>query len=336
MKNKRIVLAARPQGMPKESDFRLEEVEVPDPEDGQVLVRNRYASIDPGSRDRLSGEASYIAPVGIGELMGAATVSEVVASRNSRFAVGDLVAGGFGWQDYALSDGRGLRRIEDLRVPVSTQIGVLGIPGLTAYFGLLSVGALQAGETVLVSSAAGGVGSVVGQIAKIKGAKAVGIAGSPEKCRWLVEELGFDSAIDRRAEPDIGAAIARTCPEGVDVLFDNVGNALIEATLPHMRQRGRIVNSGQTADYNVAMADRAGLYNTRAFITHRLRMEGFIVFDFANELARARGELTDWILADRLRYREDIDQGVESCPAAFIGLFTGDSFGRKLVKLDDS
>ena len=334
MKNKRIVLAARPQGMPRESDFRLEEVDIPDPENGQILVRNLYASVDPGARDRLSGEASYIAPQGIGEVMGSATVSEVVASRNSKFAVGDFVAGAFGWQDYSLSDGRGLRRIEDRRVPISAQIGVLGIPGLTAYFGLLRTGALQAGETVLVSSAAGAVGSAAGQIAKIKGAKAVGIAGSPEKCRWLTEELGFDAAIDRRAEPDMAAAITRTCPEGVDVLFDNVGNALIEAVLPHMRQRGRIVNSGQTADYNVAMGDRPGLQNTRVFITQRLRMEGFIVFDFADELARARSELTEWILSDRLRYREDIDQGVESLPAAFVGLFKGDNFGRKLVRLD--
>jgi NADPH-dependent curcumin reductase CurA len=334
MKNKRIVLAARPQGMPRESDFRLEEVEIPDPEDGQILVRNHYASVDPGARDRLSGEASYVAAQGIGEVMGSATVSEVVASRNSKFAVGDFVAGVLGWQDYSLSDGRGLRRIEDRRVPISAQIGVLGIPGLTAYFGLLRIGALQAGDTVLVSSAAGAVGSAVGQIAKIKGARAVGIAGSPEKCCWLTEELGFDAAIDRRAEPDMGAAIARTCPEGVDVLFDNVGNALIEAALPHMRQRGRIVNSGMTADYNVAMGDRPGLQNTRVFITQRLRMEGFIVFDFADELTQARNELTDWILADRLRYREDIDQGVESLPAAFVGLFKGDNFGRKLVRLD--
>jgi len=333
MNNKRIVLAARPQGMPKESDFRLEELQVPDPEEGQILVRNLYASVDPGTRDRLSGEASYIAPVGIGDLVGAATVSEVVASRNSKFAVGDLVAGGFGWQDYSLSDGRGLRRIEDRRAPLSAQIGVLGIPGLTAYFGLLRVGALQAGETVLVSSAAGAVGSAVGQIAKIRGAKAVGIAGGPEKCRWLTEDLGFDAAIDRRAEPDMAAAIARTCPEGVDILFDNVGNALIEAALPHMRQRGRIVNSGMTGDYNATAENRQGIFNTRVFITQRLRMEGFIVFDFADELAQARSELTDWILADRLRYREDIDQGVESLPAAFVGLFNGDNFGRKLVSL---
>jgi NADPH-dependent curcumin reductase CurA len=334
MKNKRIVLAARPQGMPKESDFRLEEVEIPDPEDGQMLVRNRYASVDPGARDRLSGEASYVAPQGIGEVMGSATVSEVVATRNSKFAVGDIVAGAFGWQDYSLSDGRGLRRIDDRRAPISAQIGVLGIPGLTAHFGLLRVGALQAGETVLVSSAAGAVGSAVGQIAKIKGAKAVGIAGGPAKCRWLTEELGFDAAIDRRREPDIAAAVVRTCPEGVDVLFDNVGNALIEAVLPHMRQGGRIVVSGQTADYNVPIGERPGLKNTRVFITQRLRMEGFIVFDFAADFAQARNELTDWILGDRLRYREDIDQGVECLPAAFIGLFKGDNFGRKLVKLN--
>ncbi len=162
----------------------------------------------------------------------------------------------------------------------------------------------------------------------------MGIAGGPEKCRWLTEELGFDAAIDRRAEPDIAAAIARTCPEGVDVLFDNVGNALVEASLPHMRQGGRIVISGQTADYNIPIAERPGIKNTRVFITQRLRMEGFIVFDFAADFAQARNELTDWILGDRLRYREDIDQGVESLPAAFIGLFKGDNFGRKLVKLD--
>lgn len=335
MKNRRVVLAAYLDGAPKPSDFQIDEVDTAAPADGQVLVKNRFVSVDPGMRGRLSGKASYTAPLPLGGVLGGPSVGRVVASKNPKFAVGDWVAAAFGWQEYGLGEEPGVRRIEDLRLPPQAQIGVLGSPGLTAYFGLLDIGAPKPGETVLVSTAAGAVGSAVGQIARIKGARAVGVAGGTQKCRWLVEDLGFDAAIDRKAGPDIAAAVARACPDGVDILFDNVGNTLVDPVLPLMRQHGRIVVCGQTADYNLAPEARHGLRNTSYFITARLKMQGLVVFDYAHEAPSARRELTDWVLEGRLRYREDVEIGIERAPAAFIGLFQGENFGRKLVRLAD-
>jgi NADPH-dependent curcumin reductase CurA len=285
-------------------------------------------------RGRLSGEASYTVPVPLGGVVGSATVGRVIASRVDAFAEGDWVAGAFGWQELGLSPGgRGIRRIPEGPIPPSAHIGVLGIPGLTAYFGLLDIGEPKVGETVLVSTAAGAVGSAAGQIARINGAFTVGIAGGPAKCRWLTEALGFDAAIDRLAEPDIAAAVARACPDGVDVFFDNVGNSLVDPILPLMKLHGRLVISGQTADYNLPAEARVGLKNTRTFITARLKMQGLVVFDYAREFPKAWAELTGWILDGRLKYREDIVDGLESLPAAFVGLFEGQNFGRKLARL---
>jgi NADPH-dependent curcumin reductase CurA len=267
-------------------------------------------------------------------VVGSATVGQVIASRDERFAEGDWVAGAFGWQELGVSPGgRGIRKVAAGPIPPSAHIGVLGIPGLTAYFGLLDIGQPKPGETVLVSTAAGAVGSAAGQIARIKGARAVGIAGGPVKCRWLTEELGFGAAIDRLAEPDIAAAVARECPGGVDVFFDNVGNALVDAVLPLMRLHGRLVISGQTADYNLTPDQRAGLKNTRAFITRRLKMQGLVVFDYAARFPQAWSELTGWILDGRLKYLEDVVEGLEALPGAFVGLFNGENFGRKLARL---
>ena len=333
MKNRRVVLAAYLDGAPKESDFRLEEVDLPELAEGQVLVKNSFVTIDPGMRGRLSGRASYTAPVPLGGVLGSASVGQVVTSRNPKYSQGDWVAAAFGWQAYGVGDGPGMRKVTDLRVPISAQVGVLGIPGLTAYFGLLDIGQPKPGETVLVSTAAGAVGSAAGQIAKIKGARAVGIAGGPEKCRWLTDELGFDAAIDRHAESDIAAAVRRTCPDGVDVLFDNVGNTLVDPVLPLMRQNGRIVVSGQTADYNLEPEQRHGLKNTTFFIVSRLKMQGLVVFDYVRQFPAAWAEMTDWILEGRLKYREDIEDGLEHAPAAFVGLFNGENFGRKLIRL---
>lgn len=333
MMNRRVVLATHVAGMPKASDFRIDEVEQPAPGDGEVLVRNHFVSVDPGMRGRLSGEASYTAPVPLGDVVGSATVGRVIASKNPAFVEGDWVVAAFGWQELGLSTGRGMRRIAEEPVHPSAHIGVLGIPGLTAYFGLLDIGGPQAGETVLVSTAAGAVGSAAGQIARIKDARAVGIAGGPAKCRWLTEELGFSAAIDRLAEPDIAAAVARECPDGVDVFFDNVGNSLVDRVLPMMRLHGRLVISGQTADYNLNPEERVGLKNTRAFITARLKMQGLVVFDYVREFPKAWADLTGWIQDGRLKYREDIVDGLEALPAAFVGLFHGDNFGRKLARL---
>ncbi len=330
--NRRFVLARRPQGVPVADDFRLETVALPEPAEGQVVVANRFISVDPGMRSRLSAAETYAAPLDLGAVVEGATVGQVAASRNPKFQPGDWVASAFGWQEYGLSDGRGMRKLADDRVPPSTAIGVLGIPGITAYFGLSEIGRVREGETVLVSSAAGAVGSAAGQIAAIRGARAVGIAGGPDKCRWLTDELGFAAAIDRRAEPDLAAAVSRTCPDGVDVLFDNVGNALIDAVLPLMRRGGRIVVSGQVADYN-AGPERPGIVNTQFFITSRLTMAGLVAFDYVRQYPQAWAEMTDWILAGRLKYREDVVDGLEHLPAAFIGLFKGENFGRKLIRL---
>jgi NADPH-dependent curcumin reductase CurA len=320
--------------MPRVSDFRIDTVDQAGPGEGEVLVRNHFASVDPGMRGRLSGEASYTVPVPLGGVVGSATVGRVIASRVDAFAEGDWVAGAFGWQELGLSPGgRGIRRIPEGPIPPSAHIGVLGIPGLTAYFGLLDIGEPKVGETVLVSTAAGAVGSAAGQIARINGAFTVGIAGGPAKCRWLTEALGFDAAIDRLAEPDIAAAVARACPDGVDVFFDNVGNSLVDPILPLMKLHGRLVISGQTADYNLPAEARVGLKNTRTFITARLKMQGLVVFDYAREFPKAWAELTGWILDGRLKYREDIVDGLESLPAAFVGLFEGQNFGRKLARL---
>jgi NADPH-dependent curcumin reductase CurA len=334
MINRRVVLAAYVSGMPKERDFRIDAVDQAEPGEGEVLVRNHFVSVDPGMRGRLSGEASYTAPVPLGGVVGSATVGRVIASRKDGFAEGDWVAGAFGWQELGLSPGGwGIRLIPEGPIPPSAHIGVLGIPGLTAYFGLLDIGEPKVGETVLVSTAAGAVGAAAGQIARIMGARAVGIAGGPAKCRWLTGELGFDAAIDRLAEPDIAAAVERECPDGVDVFFDNVGNSLVDPVLPLMRLHGRLVISGQTADYNLKAEERVGLKNTRAFITARLKMQGLVVFDYAREFPKAWEELTGWILDGRLKHREDVADGLAALPAAFVGLFKGENFGRKLVRL---
>ncbi len=333
MQNRRVVLAAHVDGFPKVSDFAVDSVDQADPADGEVLIRNHFVSVDPGMRGRLSGQASYTAPVPLGDVVGSATVGRVIASRNPAFAEGQWVAGAFGWQDLGLSNGRGIRRIPEGPIPPSAHIGVLGIPGLTAYFGLLDIGRPQPGETVLVSTAAGAVGSAAGQIAKIQGARVVGIAGGQAKCRWLTEELGFDAAIDRHAERDMAAAVARECPDGVDVFFDNVGNSLVDPVLPLMRLHGRIIVSGQTADYNLRPDEQVGLKNTRSFITARLKMQGLVVFDYAKDFPKAWAELSAWILDGRLRFREDIVEGLEALPGAFVGLFQGENFGRKLARL---
>jgi hypothetical protein len=334
MINRRVVLAAHVAGTPTESDFRVDAVEQAEPGDGEVLVRNHFVSVDPGMRGRLSGHASYTVPVPLGGVVGSATVGRVVASRREGFAEGDWVAGAFGWQELGLSPGgRGIRHVPEGPIPPSAHIGVLGVPGLTAYFGLIDIGEPKVGETVLVSTAAGAVGSAAGQIARIMGARAVGIAGGPAKCRWLTEALGFDAAIDRLGETDIAAATARECPDGVDVFFDNVGNSLVDPILPLMRQHGRLVISGQTADYNLAHEERVGLKNTRSFITARLKMQGLVVFDYAREFPNAWAELTGWILDGRLKYREDVVDGLEALPAAFVGLFKGANFGRMLARL---
>ncbi len=331
--NRRFVLARRPDGLPRVDDFRLETAPIPAMPAGGLLVRNRFVSVDPGTRGRLGDRETYAQPLALGEVIQAATVGTVEASEHPKFKMGDWVAAAFGWQEWAASDGRGIRIVPDNGLSPSTAIGVLGIPGLTAYFGMRDIGAPRPGETVLVTSAAGAVGSAAGQIAMIRGARVVGVAGGPSKCAWLTSDLGFAAAIDHRAVTDMTAAVAAACPEGVDVLFDNVGNAMIDSVLPLMKRGGRIVVCGQMADYNRPADEATGLRNTRAFIGQRLTMRGLVAFDHVREYPQAWAEMAEWIRDGRLKFREDIVDGFEHLPPAFIGLFTGENFGRRLVHL---
>jgi len=313
-------------------DFRLETVPVGEPATGEVLVRNVFVSVDPGMRARLDDVVSYAPPTAIGATIEGASVGHVVASANERFVVGDVVAGGFGWQEWGLSDGRGLRKL-DPRLPPSAAIGVLGVPGLTAWVALRELAPPASGQTVLISSAAGAVGATAGQIARSMGARVVGIAGGAAKCAWLRDELGFDAVIDRHESANMEEAIARAAPEGVHVYLDNVGGYMLDAALANMAQGGRIVVSGQVADYNEPFASREGVRNGSLFITRRLTMQGFVVYDHARSFRDAWAELEAGILNGSLKWREEVIDGIENLPEAFIGLFRGDNFGRRLVRV---
>ena len=333
--NRRIVLASRPHGEPTPAHFRMEEARAPSPKAGEVLLRNRYLSLDPYMRGRMSATKSYAKPVEIGETMVGGTVSEVVASQNPDFQPGDLVTGFGGWQDYAVSDGGGLRRLDPAAASPTTALGILGMPGMTAYTGLLNIGRPKAGETVVVAAATGPVGSLVGQIAKLKGARAVGIAGGPEKCAFLLEELGFDAAIDHRG-PDLPGALAAACPDGIDVYFENVGGAVFDAVMPVLNDFARIPVCGLVSGYSLTDLppgpDRSPLL-MRAVLTKRLHIQGFIVWDFADQEAAFLSEVGRWLHEGRVKHREDIVLGLEKAPEAFVGLLKGRNFGKLLVRV---
>jgi NADPH-dependent curcumin reductase CurA len=329
--HRRVVLARRPPGEPSETDFRIEEVAVPEPGSGQVLVRVIYLSLDPYMRGRMRDAASYAAPVGIGEVMTGGTVGEVVKSNNPSFKVGDIVEERLGWQQYAIG-GPTLRKIDPSLAPISTANGVLGMPGMTAYFGLFEVGQPKAGETVVVSAASGAVGQVVGQLAKIAGCRAVGIAGGPKKCAFVKEILGLDECVDYKAAKDLSAAIKTACPNGVDVYFDNVGGAVSDAVFLNLNFFARVALCGSISQYNVA-APEVGPRLLGLFVGRRVSMRGFIVSDFANKFAPAMRQLGEWVRSGRIKYREDIIEGIEKAPRAFIGLLRGENFGKLQVKL---
>ncbi len=330
--NRRIVLASRPHGEPTPAHFRLEEARVPTPRDGEVLLRTRWLSLDPYMRGRMSAAKSYAQPVAIGEPMVGGTVSEVVQSNNPDFAVGELVSGYAGWQDYAVSDGRGLQRVPPGVAP-TTALGILGMPGMTAYTGLLTIGRPKAGETVAVAAAAGPVGSLVGQIARLKGARAVGIAGGPDKCRYLTEELGFDAALDHRAD-DFADALAAACPKGIDVYFENVGGAVFEAVLPLLNDFARVPVCGLVSGYNATELppgpDRLPTL-MRTVLTKRLHLQGFIVWDFADQQEAFVRDVGGWLTEGRVKHREDVVEGLERAPEAFIGMLRGKNFGKLVV-----
>jgi len=319
--------------MPKESDLRMVETPVPALREGEVLLRALYLSVDPYMRGRMNAAKSYAPSVEIGELMVGGGVARVVDSKNPGYEVGDVVNLQMGWQEYAVSNGEGLRKIDPHVAPVSTALGVLGMPGLTAYFGLLEVCGVNAGETVVVSAAAGAVGSVVGQIAKIKGCRAVGIAGGPEKTRYVTEACGFDVALDYKATTDYLAAIQELCPGGVDVYFDNVGGPITDAVLANLNARARIAICGQIAHANDTQPS-TGPRMWRHILIARAKVQGFLVFDYAARYGSALEQLGQWVRSGQIKYHEDIVEGFENMPRALIGLFRGENLGKRLVKIE--
>ncbi|HEY1721823.1 MAG TPA: NADP-dependent oxidoreductase [Magnetospirillaceae bacterium] len=332
--NRRIVLVSRPKGAPTPEHFRLERVPVPTPAAGQVLLRTVYLSLDPYMRGRMDDGPSYAKPVNIGETMVGGTISRVVASDNKKFAVGDVVVSYAGWQDYTLSDGRDLFTLPaEIKEP-SVALGALGMPGFTAYMGLLDIGNPQPGETVVVAAATGGVGSVVGQIAKIKGCRAVGVAGGAEKCRFAVGQLGFDACIDHHA-PDLRDQLTAAAPKGIDVYFENVGGKVLNAVIPLLNAKARVPLCGLIAHYNADKLpdgpDRSPAL-MRAILTKRMRVEGFIInLDYGPRFPEFMANMGPWIAAGRVKHHEDRVDSLEKAPEAFMGLLQGKNFGKVVV-----
>jgi NADPH-dependent curcumin reductase CurA len=330
--NHQFRLAARPVGVPKRSDWKFTEEPVRDPGAGEVLVKVLYLSLDPAMRGWMNESRSYVPPVGIGDVMRAGGVGRVTASKNDRFAVGDAVTGPFGIQEYFLSDGKGLTKVDTKIAPLPVYLSALGAPGMTAYFGLLEVGRPKAGETVVVSAAAGAVGSVVGQIAKIKGCRAVGIAGGPDKCRYITQELGFDAAIDYKHE-SVPEALRKHCAKGIDVYFDNVGGEILDAALALLTRGARIPLCGAISQYNSKTVE--GPKNYLSLLVNRATMQGFIVFDYADRYAEAAVQMAGWLLAGKLKSREDIVPGLETFPDTLLKLFKGENNGKLVLKVAD-
>lgn len=335
--NRRIVLASRPHGAPTADNFRLEKHDIPTAKEGQLVLRTLYLSLDPYMRGRMSDAPSYAAPVQMGEVMTGGAVSQVVSSNSPAFAVGELVVASTGWQDYSVADAKLVKKLEGaaLKHP-SLALGVLGMPGFTAFMGLLDIGQPQPGETVVVAAATGPVGSLVGQIAKIKGCKVVGIAGGEEKCRYAVEHFGFDQCLDHRAA-DLDKRLKVACPDGIDVYFENVGGAVFDAVLPLLNTKARIPVCGLVSQYNATGLaeghDRLSLLASTV-LRKRIRMQGFIIFDdYGHRYPEFAQQMGEWFEAGKVKFREDIVEGLENAPLAFIGLLEGKNFGKLVVEV---
>ncbi|MDA9230721.1 NADP-dependent oxidoreductase [Alphaproteobacteria bacterium] len=330
---KQWTLAQRPEALATRECFALVDHELPSLADNQVRIQTHYFSVDPGMRGRLSGD-SYAAALPLGHVVESAGIGEIIETTSPRLAVGDWVMGGLGWSQGLVHSDRGLQKLDpnlfDEKVRMTATIGVLGVPGLTAWFGLRDLGRPQNGETILISSAAGPVGATAGQLAKSMGLNVIGIAGGADKCAYVLG-LGFDAVIDYKAEADLTKAIHAACPDGVDIYFDNVGADMLDAAIANMRLRGRIVVSGQISEYN--RPSPLGIRNTTQFITHRLSMAGLVVYDYANQFVEAQAEMAALIRSGALIYQEDISQGIEGAPDAFIGLFGGHNHGRRLIQV---
>jgi NADPH-dependent curcumin reductase CurA len=330
--NRKILLASRPKGPPTLDNFALTESVVVRPGEGELLCRTIYLSLDPYMRGRMDAVRSYAAPVEVGDVMVGGTVGEVLESRNPRFSAGDLVVGQSGWQDYGISEGKGLRKLDPSQAPISYALGVLGMPGMTAYLALLDIGRPRQGETVVISAAAGAVGSVAGQIAKIKGCRAVGIAGSAEKCDFVVRELGFDACVNYKAE-DFRQALRAACPDGIDVYFDNVGGPVLEAVLRRINLGARIPLVGIISQYNAATLPPGP--NLAPLLVNRALIQGFLVGDHTHRLPDFFADVGRWVKEGRLKYKEDVVDGLENAPRAFIGLLEGQNFGKLLVRVSE-
>lgn len=330
--NRQFRLAARPVGLPKELDFTLAESPVPTPAQGQALVKTTYLSVDPYMRGRITGVRTYADPVNIGDVIEAGAVGQVIESKTTQLAPGDMVLGHWGWQEYAAVDAGKVRKLDPKLAPVSTALGVLGMPGMTAYFGFVDICKPQPDETVLVSGAAGAVGSLVGQIAKIKGCRAVGIAGTDQKVDWLVKELGFDAAFNYKATEDYAAKLKELCPNGIDCYFDNVGGKITDAVLPRMNVYGRMSVCGQISQYNLEKPE-LGPRPFSQILVKQLKVEGFIVIRFAERFSEGIAQMAQWINEGKLKYREQIVEGFDKTPKAFIGMLQGENTGKMLVKL---
>jgi len=329
LQNRRWTLTSRPQGLPKRSDFSFATLPVPEPKDGQFVVRTHYISLDPAMRGWMNDARSYIAPIKLGEVMRAGAVGEITASRNPAFAVGAHVVGMFGMQDYAVSDEAGVQQVDTRLAPLPLYLSALGMPGMTAYFGLLDVGAPQSGQTVVVSAASGAVGALVGQIARIKGCHVVGLAGGPEKCAYVRDTLGFDAVIDYKTE-DVGRGLSEHCPKGIDVYFDNVGGEILDAAMARLARHARVIICGAISQYN--NTEVVGPKNYLTLLVQHARMEGFVVFDYAARYAEGARAMAGWLADGSLKSKEDIVDGLETFPETLLKLFSGENFGKLMVK----
>lgn len=334
MQNKEIRFASRPTGMPTLDNFKVAEADVPQLNDGEVLVRTLYISVDPYLRGRMREGRSYVPPFEVGQVIESGVVGEVVESRSPEFQPGDMVNGMLGWRLYNVAKAAGLRKIDPQASPVTTALGVVGMPGLTAYFGLLDIGQPQTGETVVVSGAAGAVGMTVCQIAKIKGCRTVGIAGSDDKNQYLRDELGVDATVNYKTVGDMKQALAQACPNGIDIYFDNVGGEVSDAVLPLINHSARIVICGQISLYNLDKPD-LGLRPQPYLLVNSALMKGFIVSDYAARFSQGVIQMAQWLAAGKMKYVETIVEGFENTPQAFIGLFTGENLGKQIVKVAD-
>ncbi|MDL5140480.1 NADP-dependent oxidoreductase [Bacillus atrophaeus] len=331
-----IQLARRPQGVPKHEDFRFETISVPEPKQGEVLVKTLYVSVDPYMRGRMQNTKSYVEPFALDEALSGGVIAEVVSDGEGQFKKGDIVIGNLNWQEYSAASESALRKIDTSIAPASAYLGILGMTGLTAYFGLMDIGRPKQGETVVVSGAAGAVGSTVGQIAKIKGARVVGIAGSDEKIAYLKDELQFDEAINYKTEDDIQKALADVCPDGVDVYFDNVGGPISDSVMNLLNEFARIPVCGAISSYNAeSEKDDMGPRVQSKLIKTKALMQGFIVSDYSERFPEGAKQLAEWLKDGKLHYEETITEGFDKIPDAFLGLFQGKNKGKQLIKVSE-